>query len=448
MKKLLLLISSIYLILLFSTIYLTRKNQSNYFLNEAKSAWSDSNYIETFDFANRSIQFNNKQYLAYYYKILSGLIINAEANLIDDCKYLIQSDTTKSEYIFMLGQAYASVDSNMKAANYFIKAATQNFMADTSFLLAANAYLLNKDLTNSNEAIDSSIARNNLFLPAFIFKATNYLNNEELALAKKVLDDAPSTKENDLNFQMLNAKVNDSLKNYSQAIQSYLKIISLSQATDNLNLRLSNLFYATKQYKKSLEYLQKLSPEYLRDAKYYNLSGNSNAKIGKYNEAVTQYSEALKTDKNNKKTIYNRGLAALHAGKYQTALTDFKTLHAYEPKNIEYLQNIALVLSRMQKFEESIPYFEKALKINPNNGKLNFNFGISLAILNKHKEAIDAYSKSIELNARYAEAFLNRGISYLNLSDFKSGCSDLKESANLGLAKGKELHDFYCKAFK
>ena len=98
------------------------------------------------------------------------------------------------------------------------------------------------------------------------------------------------------------AKSSYEKKDYKSAIKDYKKI----QEKDGATYDLANSYYKNKNYKKALDTYKKVSNPKLRFQKLHNM-GNTYAHLGKIDEAIKSYEDALKIKK-DKDTKYNLDL--------------------------------------------------------------------------------------------------------------------------------------------
>jgi len=91
-------------------------------------------------------------------------------------------------------------------------------------------------------------------------------------------------------------------KDYKNAISGYKKI----QGKDGATYDLANSYYKNKNYKKALNTYKKVSDSKLQFKKLHNM-GNTYAHLGKIDEAIKSYEDALKIKK-DKDTKYNLDL--------------------------------------------------------------------------------------------------------------------------------------------
>jgi Ca-activated chloride channel family protein len=98
------------------------------------------------------------------------------------------------------------------------------------------------------------------------------------------------------------AKKSYESKDYKSAISEYKKV----QSKDGATYDLANSYYKAKKYKKALSEYKKVTNPNLKFQKLHNM-GNTYANLGKIDEAIKSYEDALKI-KQDKDTKYNLDL--------------------------------------------------------------------------------------------------------------------------------------------
>lgn len=153
------------------------------------------------------------------------------------------------------------------------------------------------------------------------------------------------------------------------------------------------------------------------------ISGNSNFKSGKFQEAISNYTELMKMvdDKTVQKTCYiNRGLS----------------------------------YDRIKKFDLAISDFTEAIKLDSSDMASFIDRGLSKMHAGYLEKAKEDY-KSIELKPNYVESIANRGTAKINLltgngnlqpklKQTRSACKDLKKAKELGDSAVDDLIYVYC----
>jgi tetratricopeptide (TPR) repeat protein len=156
---------------------------------------------------------------------------------------------------------------------------------------------------------------------------------------------------------------------------------------------------------------------------HYNL-GYALHMQGKLNEAISQYTEALRivpfyTEAFNMLQLAlqaqgdNRRLAEAKSsygaelgkqGRFPEAAGLLSDAVRLNPGLVDAHNNLGIVLAMQGKMHEARVHFEEALRINPGQSNAHFNLGLVLAAEDSLGEAILQYNEALRLNPDYPEA--------------------------------------------
>ena len=72
-------------------------------------------------------------------------------------------------------------------------------------------------------------------------------------------------------------------------------------------------------------------------------------KVGEYERAVEDYTQALQVDPHNSYAYYNRGITRDRSGDYEGAIADFTQAIGLDPANADFFHNRGFSLRKMVK---------------------------------------------------------------------------------------------------
>ncbi|GHS84893.1 hypothetical protein FACS1894103_6030 [Campylobacterota bacterium] len=124
--------------------------------------------------------------------------------------------------------------------------------------------------------------------------------------------------------------------------------------------------------------------------------GLAAANRGDNQEAIRQFTQAIKSDPNNARAYYERGLLYGDIGDYKKAIEDYT----------------------------------RAININPNYADAYVNRGFLYAEFD-HLKAIEDFTQAIKSEPNYAWAYDGRGNSYLELGDRVKAEKDARKACDL-----------------
>ncbi len=186
--------------------------------------------------------------------------------------------------------------------------------------------------------------------------------------------------------------------------------------------------------------------------------GLSYGKLGKYDLAISDFTEAVKLDSTDMASFVDRGMAKMYGGYLEQSKNDFKVVldnGSNKRMNENSLYWLARINYSQTNFEETIEYCDLFCKKNPNDSEVYFIRGTANDMLRNFKQSIKDYSKAIKLKPNYVKAIANRGTAKINLltgngniqpslKETRKACVDLKRAKELGDSSVDDLIYVYC----
>ena len=199
-----------------------------------------------------------------------------------------------------------------------------------------------------------------------------------------------------------------------------------SQTEEHEQIIICKKLIDSKDYQGALKKINEHIEKRQNDVKLLNDKGIILTKLGKYDEAIQIFEEAVeKTLKNvtkeTKDIIWNnKGLVYCNKNQFDSAIHCFKMAfeenkeltHALNNKGLAYYYKGKKEKGKEKKeyhFKEAIECFNKVIESNPINSNAFNNKGSALVELGWLEEAVTCIYKSIELNSKNANALNNRG---------------------------------------
>lgn len=109
--------------------------------------------------------------------------------------------------------------------------------------------------------------------------------------------------------------------------------------------------------------------------------------------------------------LFKIGVYNTQQGKYEQALENFTQAIKLEPDFAAVYSNRCLVHIQLQDYEKAIQDCSQTLELNPNNSAAYLNRGLAYYRIANHQSAIPDYTKVIELQPDDVRAYYNRGLS-------------------------------------
>lgn len=167
--------------------------------------------------------------------------------------------------------------------------------------------------------------------------------------------------------------------------------------------------YRERRWADALHHAQLLLTRYPRGEILHNLTGALNAGLGRLNEAVAHYDQAIRLAPDFFEALNNRGNALVDLKRLDEALASFDEALRLNPHYADAHLNRAVTLGKLKRADEALAAFDTGIRLNPNQPEAYNNRGNILIGRHRLREALKDYDAAIRLRPTYAEAFLNRG---------------------------------------
>jgi tetratricopeptide (TPR) repeat protein len=159
------------------------------------------------------------------------------------------------------------------------------------------------------------------------------------------------------------------------------------------------------RYKKKLswvkegqrEYVTVFEPEYGQQIQVLNNTGNALSNLGRAEEAIEAYRQAVAVDPKYASPYNGLGNALRSLGRAEEAIEAYRQAIAVDPKYAYPYNGLGNALSDLGRKEEAIEAYRQAVAVDPNYTYPYYGLGIALSNLGRTEEAIEAYRKFIDL---------------------------------------------------
>jgi len=190
-----------------------------------------------------------------------------------------------------------------------------------------------------------------------------------------------------------------------------------------------------KKFKQNSEIILKLSLLLLTvgcsasEISYYDL-GMKHYQEGRYRTSIDYFTQALLSNPANAELYYLRADAKAKLRKNDEAIDDYSKAIKLKPE-MKYFMGRGLAYLIILNFEGAIQDFDEAVKIDSTNSELYFNRGYSYSVLDNYDRALSDYSTAIILDSSNAKLFVNRGDLWSREGQFELAIFDFTKAITL-----------------
>ncbi len=130
----------------------------------------------------------------------------------------------------------------------------------------------------------------------------------------------------------------------------------------------------------------------------------SRIQVRHWRDSTSLLEHALEVTTDNYIAHNNLGAVLAAKGKFQEAISHYSQAIRVKPGYADAHNNLGNALAAEGKLQEAISHYSRAIRANPNHAKAHYNVGLALAKQGKLDTAIGHFSEAIRIKPNLAEA--------------------------------------------
>jgi Tfp pilus assembly protein PilF len=131
--------------------------------------------------------------------------------------------------------------------------------------------------------------------------------------------------------------------------------------------------------------------------------GNAFLQVGKIQNAVAEYEEALKIEPFLAEPHNNLGTILIRSGRLPEAIAHYEQALRIKLDYPEAQNNLGLALMGVGEFDAAVQHLKAAIQLNPNYGEAQYNLAVVLANQGRTNEAILQLERAVEVEPNRPE---------------------------------------------
>jgi len=163
----------------------------------------------------------------------------------------------------------------------------------------------------------------------------------------------------------------------------------------------------------------------------HNLYGKTLLQQHRLDDAVQQFTQAVKIVPNYYGAYTNLGYAFSLQGRLDDAIAQYNQALRLKPDYIIAHNNLGLALQAKGQIEQAIAHYNKALQINPNYAKAYANLGSALLAKGKINRAVEKYKTALKLEPFNANIHFNLGLAMARLQNYDQSLKYFQDGIKL-----------------
>ena len=166
-------------------------------------------------------------------------------------------------------------------------------------------------------------------------------------------------------------------------------------------------------------------------AEAYNTRGVAYARVGRFSEAIADFSQAVKLDANNAAAYTNRALASRQIGQNDSARADFDRAIQVNPNHAPAYVGRANLLRAQGNLDQAQSDLDTAIRLNPESAQAFHARGLIHQKRGDNTRAVTDFDNAIDRDPFAAAPYQARGESLVSLGKYDKAIEDFNAALNV-----------------
>jgi Flp pilus assembly protein TadD len=153
--------------------------------------------------------------------------------------------------------------------------------------------------------------------------------------------------------------------------------------------------------------------------------------LGRKDEALDLYSQAVALNPHYPEGQYNLGTSLMDHGRLDDAVAHLRLAIADNPRYAQAQNNLGKALLELGHPDEAVAHLSQAVALSPDYAEAHYNLGTLLLKQSKLPDAVGEFTVALRLKPAYAEAHSNLGVALMRLGRPAEGAGQLAEAVHL-----------------
>jgi len=136
---------------------------------------------------------------------------------------------------------------------------------------------------------------------------------------------------------------------------------------------------------------------------------------------------------------FNLGIAYGNLGRYNEAVAAYRQAVMTEPAHSDAWYGMGTAYDGLKRYNPAIEAYHQAVMVDPENASAWYGMGVACSRLERYDEAIEAYHQAVTLDPKYASAWFGIGVAYLLSGSEAEPMAAVQELRRLDLAQADRL---------
>jgi serine/threonine protein kinase len=166
----------------------------------------------------------------------------------------------------------------------------------------------------------------------------------------------------------------------------------------------------------------------IQDSRAYNRRGLAYVSTRNYEQAIVDFTKAIRLDSEYAEAFNNRSTAHLLMDNFGQAVADCDRAIALAPQFVAAYVNRGIAYTGLRAYDQAVTDYTYALELAPKNVYAYYNRANTYLWMSRFKDALSDYDQTIALKPEFVAAYVNRGVAYGELRNYDSALADYTQA--------------------
>jgi Tfp pilus assembly protein PilF len=174
-----------------------------------------------------------------------------------------------------------------------------------------------------------------------------------------------------------------------------------------------------------------ITPTPSPDANLHVQKGQEHVEEGRYEQAISEFDEAIGIDSENPTVYLMRGLAYFRMGQHEMAVQDYDEAIQLDPRSYGAYLSRGIIHATLGRSEKAIQDYDEAVRLNPDDLGSYINRANAYVRLEQYEKAVEDYDESLKISPEHAGVYSMRSVAHASLGDTAKAESDRTRACEL-----------------
>ena len=163
---------------------------------------------------------------------------------------------------------------------------------------------------------------------------------------------------------------------------------------------------------------------------YCNL-GQALAAQGRFDEAISDYREAIRLRSGYSEAHNDLGVALAAQGRLGEAVPEYREAIRLKAGYVDPHDNLGNALTAQGRLEEAVSHYREAIRLDPGNSRSHYDLGVALTRQGRLEEAVLHFREAIRLDRDLRAAYNHLGVVLIRMGRFGEAIPPLRRALEL-----------------